>query len=92
MADLYFDGDPAVDSPRRHMERVLKGEGSRRKWPFVLMALGGGGLWAIWKTAKGGHPAGDRSKALQGRPVDSSKALQGRPSTGKALQGRPIDR
>ena len=54
MGDLYFEGDPATDSPRRHMERVLKGEGQSRKWPWFLMALGGGGLWAIWRTAAQG--------------------------------------
>ena len=56
MGDLHFEGDPAIDSPRRHMERVLKGEseGSRRKWPLFLMALGGGGLWALWRAAAQG--------------------------------------
>ena len=51
MGDVYFDGDPATDSARRHMERVLKGESGRRKWPWVAMALGGGGLWALWRAA-----------------------------------------
>lgn len=54
---VYFEGDPATDSSRRHMERVLKGEageGRRRKWPLFLMALGSGGLWALWRTAAQG--------------------------------------
>jgi hypothetical protein len=33
----YFDGDPATDSARRHMERVLKGEPTR-KWPWLPAA------------------------------------------------------
>ena len=54
MSDVYFDGDPAVDSSRRHMERVLKGEGTPRKWPLILTALAGGGLWALWRVAAEG--------------------------------------
>ena len=62
MGDLHFEGDPAIDSPRRHMERVLKGDnGGRRKWPFLLMALGGGGLWAIWRA--GGKSRRDTADA-----------------------------
>ncbi len=59
MGDVYFEGDPAVDSSRRHMERVLKGENTRRRWPLLLTALAGGGLWAIWRVAA----EGPRSKA-----------------------------
>jgi hypothetical protein len=65
---VYFDGDPAVDSSRRHMERVLKGEAAprpRRKWPLVLMALGGGGLWALWRTAA---RAAERAREPERKP------------------------
>lgn len=47
-SEVYFDGDPATDSRRRHMERVLKGE-TTRKWPWLLAALGGGGLWMLFR-------------------------------------------
>jgi hypothetical protein len=53
---VYFDGDPATDSARRHMERVLKGEPSPRKWPWVLAALGGGGLWWMWRQGRNAQP------------------------------------
>ena len=36
------------------MERVLKGEGTGRKWPLILTALAGGGLWALWRVAAEG--------------------------------------
>ena len=60
---VYFDGDPATDSARRHMERVLKGEAPRRKWPWILAVVAGGGSFAMWRmmkrrgeeTAKGGR-------------------------------------
>ena len=51
MGNVYFDGDPAVDSSRRHMERVLKGE-PRRKWPWLVAAVGGGGLFALWRMGE----------------------------------------
>ena len=44
----YFDGDPATDSARRHMERVLKGEPTR-KWPWLLAALGSGTVWMLYR-------------------------------------------
>ena len=51
MGNVYFDGDPAVDSSRRHMERVLKGE-PRSKWPWLVAAVGGGGLFALWRMGE----------------------------------------
>lgn len=50
--DVYFDGDPELDSRRRHLERVLKGGPPRRKWPWVLALVAGGGTWAIWRAGK----------------------------------------
>ena len=58
MSEVYFDGDPATDSARRHMERVLKGEPAR-KWPWLLAALGGGGLFMLWRA--GGAVARDKA-------------------------------
>ena len=43
---VYFDGDPATDSARRHMERVLKGEPSPR-WPWLVAALGSAGQFLL---------------------------------------------
>jgi hypothetical protein len=45
----YFAGDPATDSPRRHLERVLSDPAPRRKWPWVLGLLAGGGTWTFWR-------------------------------------------
>ena len=49
---VYFDGDPKTDSTRRHMERVLKGEDARRRWPWALAALGAGGVWMLWRLGR----------------------------------------
>ena len=49
---VYFEGDPATDSARRHMERVLKGQEPARRWPWVLAALGSGGVWLLWRRSR----------------------------------------
>jgi hypothetical protein len=69
--DLHFDGDPATDSARRHMERVLKGEPTR-KWPWIVAALGGGGLWMLFRMG------GD---AARNRTPSSSEDKTGSPET-----------
>lgn len=48
---VHFDGDPATDSARRHMERVLKGEPTRR-WPWIAAALGSGAVWMLWRAGQ----------------------------------------
>jgi hypothetical protein len=49
--NVHFDGDPAVDSRRRHLERVLKGQPPRRKWPWIVAAVAGG-AWALWRSGR----------------------------------------
>jgi hypothetical protein len=51
--NVYFDGDPGTDSTRRHMERVLKSPEPARRWPWVLAALGSGGVWLLWHLGRG---------------------------------------
>jgi hypothetical protein len=58
-SDLHFDGDPEYDSSRRHLERVLKGYPPRRKWPWVMAAVAGGGAWAIWRVLRKPGDAGN---------------------------------
>ena len=48
----YFDGDPATESARRHLERVLKSPEPPPRWPWVLAALGSGGLWMLWRLGR----------------------------------------
>jgi hypothetical protein len=49
---VHFDGDPATESARRHMERVLKSPERARRWPWVLAVLGSGGVWALWRLGR----------------------------------------
>ena len=52
MADeLHFDGDPAEASRRRHLERVIKGEPRRRRWPWVMVLLAGS-AWTAWRMTQ----------------------------------------
>ena len=49
---LHFDGDPATDSARRHMERVLKAPDTPSRWPWVVAALGSGSVWLLWRWGR----------------------------------------
>lgn len=54
--NLYFAGDPATDSARRHLERVLKEEPRQqqrppRLWPWVAI-LASGTLWSAWRLLR----------------------------------------
>jgi hypothetical protein len=64
---VYFDGDPAIDSSRRHLERVLKGEPAP-KWPWLLAAVAGGGLFALWRAA-GEAGKGEKPRDSDTRPT-----------------------
>jgi hypothetical protein len=57
---VYFDGDPATDSARRHMERVLKSPERAPRWPWVLAALGSGGLWMLWRSGRAAARQGEQ--------------------------------
>ena len=49
--DVYFAGDPATDSTRRQLERVLKEE-PRPRWPWMAaLAAGGAGL-LFWQARR----------------------------------------
>jgi len=58
---VYFEGDPGTDSTRRHMERVLKGSEPPRRWPWVLAAVGSGGIWFLWHVGRATARARERS-------------------------------
>jgi hypothetical protein len=49
--DLYFEGDPATDSTRRHLERVLK-EPKRRRWPWVAGSIAVVAAWYFWPRGR----------------------------------------
>lgn len=47
--EVYFDGDPATDSARRHLERVLKEPDTRhRRWPWVAGSVALLAAWYFW--------------------------------------------
>jgi hypothetical protein len=50
--DVYFEGDPATDSTRRHLERVLKEPHPRRRWPWVVGSLAAVTAWYFWPRAR----------------------------------------
>lgn len=52
---VHFEGDPETDSTRRRMERVLAGAPPRPRWPWIAAALGGGGVWLLWRAGRSAH-------------------------------------
>ena len=63
MSDIYFSGDPAQDSARRHLERVLA-QPQPRRWPFLAALFAGGTAFTLWRVrqnrrnkANGDQPA-----------------------------------
>jgi hypothetical protein len=63
MTGYHFDGDPAIHSTRRHLERVLKTPQSRR-WPWLAM-LAGGAAFTFWRLRS--------RRGEQARTGDSSR-------------------
>ena len=61
----YFEGDPATESARRHMERVLKEPERPRRWPAIVAVIVGAAAWYFWPR-RAGRPPGDSGAPPQG--------------------------
>jgi hypothetical protein len=46
---IYFAGDPAQDSARRHLERVLT-QPQPRRWPLLAAIFAGGTAFTLWRV------------------------------------------
>ena len=46
---IYFAGDPAQDSARRHLERVLS-QPQPRRWPLLAAIFAGGTAFTLWRV------------------------------------------
>jgi hypothetical protein len=65
---VHFDGDPATDSARRHMERVLKGWPTPPRWFWVAAPLAGLAAWYFWPwRGPNGHGAAEAAAAEPAR-------------------------
>lgn len=70
--DVYFDGDPATESARRHMERVLKEPERRRRWPWIVAGAAAVAAWYFWPRERGetarkdASASGDAAKPKRG--------------------------
>jgi hypothetical protein len=56
---VHFEGDPATDSARRRMERVLKAQEPASRWAWIAAALGGSGVWLLWHWGRAAARRGD---------------------------------
>jgi hypothetical protein len=48
MSDYYFEGDPATDSARRQLERLLRQQQAPRRWGWIAAVVAGGGSLYLW--------------------------------------------
>ena len=46
---IYFSGDPAHDSARRHLERVLS-DPQPKRWPMLAALFAGGTALTLWRV------------------------------------------
>ena len=65
MDELYFKGDPATDSTRRHLERVLSAPDQPRRWPWIAAAVAGAAALGVWQWKRHRRPS---------RPVEPASA------------------
>jgi hypothetical protein len=68
MSNIYFAGDPAEDSARRHMERVLN-QPQRRRWPLLAALFAGGTAFTLWRVRQR-----RRTAAAEGEPAAPAPA------------------
>ena len=61
--ELHFEGDPAIDSTRRRLERVMKVGEPRSEWKWMAaLAAGAGALifWQVRRRRRNGEDTGDK--------------------------------
>lgn len=76
-SSVHFDGDPAVDSRRRHLERLLEGRPRKRWWIAAIFA--GAGAWALWRLTHPRPPdVSDRQPSAPAEPAPSSTSARER--------------
>lgn len=62
MDELHFEGDPATDSTRRRLERVLKDkEPPRSEWRWVAALAAGATALLFWQLRRRGRNGTDVS-------------------------------
>jgi hypothetical protein len=50
--DLHFEGDPATDSTRRRLERVMKVGEPRSEWKWMAALAAGAGALVFWQVRR----------------------------------------
>jgi hypothetical protein len=65
---IYFAGDPAQDSARRHLERVLT-QPQRRRWPFLAALFAGGTALTLWGFRNRRRTSSD-GQGMDPKPTD----------------------
>jgi hypothetical protein len=50
--ELHFEGDPAIDSTRRRLERVMKAGEPRSEWKWMAALAAGAGALIFWQVKR----------------------------------------
>ena len=60
--ELHFEGDPAIDSTRRRLERVMKEGEPRSEWKWMAALAAGAGALIFWQVRRRRRNGEDRGE------------------------------
>jgi hypothetical protein len=73
--EIYFSGDPATDSARRHLERVLYGP-QRQRVGWVAAVMAGATALTLWKVRRN-----RRARQEEAAAADAARSAGEPPAT-----------
>jgi hypothetical protein len=66
--ELHFEGDPATDSTRRRLERILREEQPRSEWGWIAALAAGATALVFWQVRRRRRDhASDQAEDAQNR-------------------------
>lgn len=75
MDELHFEGDPATDSTRRRLERVMKEEQPRSEWRWIAALAAGATALLFWQVRRRRRNGNEQANAQNQRPEKSKELL-----------------
>lgn len=75
MDELHFEGDPATDSTRRRLERVMKEEQPRSEWRWIAALAAGATALLFWQVRRRRRNGNEQTNTQNQRPEKSKELL-----------------